>query len=134
MNIAGSGIQLTVGCQDKKNCVRERDRYVKVERVSHTIRYFDFVIYTKDVFIYMIPRTAPSLRFSHVHHTPDAIPRLHILERSIDLVQRLPVRDELIHLELARHVVVHQIRELRAPFDPAKSAPFPYAAGDEVEC
>ena len=82
----------------------------------------------------MTPNIALSLRFSHVHHTPDAIPRLHILERSIDLVQRLPVRDEFIHLELARHVVVHQIRELRATFDAAKSASFPYAAGDKLEC
>lgn len=92
------------------------------------------VNYTKDIFIQLTPSTASSLCFSHVHHTPYAIPRLHILERSIDLIQRLPVRDELIHLELARHVVVHQVRELRAPFDAAKSAPFPYAAGDELEC
>ena len=82
----------------------------------------------------MTSKFAPSLHFSHVHHTPDAIPRLHILERSIDFVQRLPVRDELVHLELARHVVVHQIRELRATFDAAKSASFPHAAGDELEC
>ena len=76
----------------------------------------------------------PSSRFSHIHHTPDAIPRLHILKRSVDLIQRLPMRDELVHLELARHVIVHQIRELRAALDAAKSAPFPHAAGDELEC
>ena len=82
----------------------------------------------------MAPKIPSSLRFSHVHHTSDAIPRLHILERSIDPVQRLPVRDELVHLELARHIIVHQIRELRATFDATKGASFPHAAGDELEC
>ena len=77
---------------------------------------------------------APSSRFPHVHHTPDAIPRLHILKRGINLVQRLPVRDELVNLELARHVVVHQVRKLRAAFDAAERATFPHAAGDELEC
>lgn len=80
---------------------------------------------------------APSLyalRFPHVHHTPDAIPRLHVLKRGVDLVQRLPVRDELVDFQLARHVVVDQVRELRAALDAAERAPFPHAAGDELEC
>ena len=75
-----------------------------------------------------------SLHFSHIHHTSDAISRLHILKCSIDLLQRLPVRDEFINLQLAGHVVVHQIRELRAAFDTAKSASFPYTSRDELEC
>ncbi len=79
-------------------------------------------------------RVPTSLHFSHIHHTSDAIPRLHILKRSIDLIQRLPVRDELIHLQLAGHVVVHQVRELRAAFDAAKGTSFPYTPGDELEC
>lgn len=75
----------------------------------------------------------PSLRFPHVHNASDAVSRLHILKRSIDLVQWLPVRDEFIHLQLAGQVVVHQVWQLRAAFDPAKSASFPYTAGDKLE-
>ena len=44
------------------------------------------------------------------------------------------MRDELINLQLARHVVVHQIWQLRTAFDTAKSAPFPHTARDELEC
>ena len=77
---------------------------------------------------------AELLHFSHIHHTSDAISRLHILKRSIDLLQRLPMCDELIDLQFTRHVVVHQIWELRAAFDTAKSAPFPHTARDELEC
>ena len=79
------------------------------------------------------PQGDPSSHFPHVHHTSDAIPRLHVLERGVDLLQRLPVRDEFIDLQFARHVVVHQVRQLRAAFDAAKGASFPYAAGDELE-
>lgn len=75
-----------------------------------------------------------ALRIPHVDHTPDAIARLHVLERGIDLNQRLPVRDELVDLQLARHVVVDQVRELRAALDAAERAPFPHAACDELEC
>ena len=119
----GSTGHRTLGCQDKN-----------ILHLRQVRRYFIFVTYTKDISIQRTPKIAPSSRFSHVHHTPDAIPCLHILERSIDLVQWLPVCDELIHLELARHIVVHQVRELRATFDAAESASFPYAAGDELEC
>ena len=72
-------------------------------------------------------------RFPHIHHTPDTIARLHILKRGIDILQRLPVRDELVDFQLARHVIVHQVRELRAAFDAAKGAAFPYAASHELE-
>ena len=44
------------------------------------------------------------------------------------------MRDELVDLELAGHVVVDEVRELRAAFDAAESAAFPYAASDELEC
>lgn len=77
---------------------------------------------------------ALTLRIPHVHHTPDAIARLHVLERRVDLVQGLPVRDELVDFQLARQVVVDQVRELRAALDAAERAPFPHAAGDELEC
>lgn len=82
----------------------------------------------------MGPTPGRALHFPHVHHTSDAISRLHILKRGVDLVQRLPVRDEFVDLELAAHVVVDEVRELRAAFDAAECASFPYAAGDELEC
>ena len=47
-----------------------------------------------------------ALHFPHIHHTSDAISSLHILKRSVDLIQRLPVRDELVDFQLAGHVVV----------------------------
>lgn len=75
-----------------------------------------------------------SLDFPHVHHASDAISRLHVLKCSVDVIQWLPVRDEFIHLQLAGHVIVHQVRELRAAFDAAEGASFPYTAGDELEC
>ena len=74
------------------------------------------------------------LRFPHVHHTPNTVARLHILKRSIDLRQRLPVRDELVDLQLARHVIAHQVRQLATAFDTAESAALPLTAGDELEC
>ncbi len=82
----------------------------------------------------MASQSRPGLDFSHVHHTSYAISRLHILKCSVDVVQWLPVRDEFVDLQLAGHVVVHQVRELRAAFDTAKSASFPDTAGDELEC
>ena len=42
--------------------------------------------------------------------------------------------DELVYLEFASHVIVHEIWELRAAFDPAESAAFPDTAGNELEC
>lgn len=44
------------------------------------------------------------------------------------------MRDELVDLQLALHVVVNQIRELSAAFDAAEGAAFPDTAGDELEC
>lgn len=44
------------------------------------------------------------------------------------------MRDELIDLELAGHVIVDKIRQLRAAFDTTEGAAFPYTAGDELKC
>jgi hypothetical protein len=41
----------------------------------------------------------------HINNTPNTIPRLHIAKSLIDLIQRLPMCDELVDLELAVHVV-----------------------------
>lgn len=43
------------------------------------------------------------------------------------------MRNELVDLELAGHIVVDQVRQLRATFDAAERAAFPHAAGDELE-
>ena len=91
-------------------------------------------MYIQDISNTTGPPVRPSLHFPHIHHTSDAISRFHVLECGIDFIQWLPVRDEFIDLQLAGHVVIHQVWELRAAFDTAKSASFPYAAGDELEC
>ena len=44
------------------------------------------------------------------------------------------MRDELVNLEVAVHVIRDQAGQLRAALDAAESAAFPYAAGDELEC
>lgn len=69
-----------------------------------------------------------------VNNTSDAIARLHLLKCIVDARQRLPVRDELVHLELAVEVVVDQAGQLRAALDAAKGAALPYSASDELEC
>jgi len=73
------------------------------------------------------------LSLPHIDHAPDAAPILHIREGLVDTLQRLPMRDELVDLELAGHVVVDQVGQLRAAFDAAERAAFPYAARDELE-
>ena len=70
----------------------------------------------------------------HIHNTPNAVPRLHVPKRLVDARQRLAVRDELVDLELAVHVVLDQVGQLRAALDAAEGAAFPASAGDELEC
>ena len=43
------------------------------------------------------------------------------------------MRDELVNLESAVHVIFHEIAHLRAALDAAEGAAFPSAAGDELE-
>jgi hypothetical protein len=43
------------------------------------------------------------------------------------------VRDELVHLEVAFHVVGDEVGELSTAFYTAESAAFPDAASDELE-
>lgn len=42
--------------------------------------------------------------------------------------------DELINLEFAVHIVLHEAGELCPPLDAAKGTAFPDTAGDELEC
>lgn len=73
------------------------------------------------------------LTFPHIHHTSDAVSCLHILKCSIDFRQWLAMSDELVNLQFASHVIVHQIWQLRATFNPAKGTSFPYTAGYKLK-
>ncbi len=66
----------------------------------------------------------------HIYDTPYAIASLHIRKSGVDLIQRLPVRDEFVHLEFPSHIIVHEVWELATAFDAAECATFPDTAGD----
>lgn len=70
---------------------------------------------------------------THIHHTSDAVASFHILECRVDVVEGLPVRDELVHLQLPSHVIVHQIWQLRATFDTAEGTAFPHTSSYELK-
>ena len=74
-----------------------------------------------------------NLTFPHIYHTSDAVSRFHILERRVDLGQWLAVSDEFVYLQLASHVIVHQVWQLRATFDTAEGTSFPYTAGYKLK-
>jgi hypothetical protein len=58
---------------------------------------------------------------------------MHIVEGSVDVGQWLSVRNELVHLQLAVHVIGHEIWELCPSLDPSKRATLPYTACDKLE-
>jgi hypothetical protein len=58
---------------------------------------------------------------------------MHIVEGSVDVRQWLSMRNELVHLQLAVHIVGHEIRELCPPLDASERATLPYTAGDKLE-
>lgn len=70
---------------------------------------------------------------AHVDDATDAVAGLHVAECLVDLVEGLAVRDELVDLEVAVHVVGDQAGELRAALYAAEGTAFPDAAGDELE-
>jgi hypothetical protein len=78
--------------------------------------------------------TLTKLSLAHINHAPNAVASLHIRESLVDILKRLPVGNELIDLELPRHVIVDEAGELRAAFDAAERATLPYTTGDELEC
>jgi hypothetical protein len=78
--------------------------------------------------------TTHLLKLAHVNNAANAVARVHVVESLVDAAERLAVGDELVDLQLAGHVVVDEIGELRAALDAAESAALPYAAGDELEC
>ena len=77
---------------------------------------------------------ASSSYLPHVDHASDTISTLHVLERNIDALQRLPVRDKLINLQFSCHVVVHQVGQLSPSLNTAKGAAFPYPTRHQLEC
>jgi hypothetical protein len=83
--------------------------------------------------IILQPRFCTGQLLPHVHNASNAVARLHVSECLVDLVERLAVRDELVHLEVASHVVGDEVRELGAALYTAESAAFPDAAGNELE-
>jgi hypothetical protein len=53
---------------------------------------------------------SPYRLLPHVDHATNAVARLHIRKGLVDLVNRLPMRDELVHLQVSLHVVRYQAR------------------------
>ena len=78
--------------------------------------------------------TVPHLSLPHVDDATDAVAGLHVGESIVDLVERLPVGDELVYLELASHVVVDKVRKLSAALDATEGASLPHTASNELEC
>jgi hypothetical protein len=60
------------------------------------------------------------LLLSHVNNTADAITLLHIVESLVYVCEWLPVGDKLVDLQLARHVIIDQVRKLAATLNSAK--------------
>jgi hypothetical protein len=58
---------------------------------------------------------------------------MHIVEGSVDVSQWLSMRNELVHLQLAVHIVGHEIWELCPSLDTSERATLPYTACDELE-
>ena len=69
----------------------------------------------------------------HIHDTTHTVALLHLLKGSVDGRQRLAVSDELVHLELAIEVVVHQPRQLCATLDATKGTALPHTTSDQLE-
>jgi hypothetical protein len=58
---------------------------------------------------------------------------MHIVEGLVDAAEILAVRDELVHLELAVHIVGDQAGHLCSAFDAAEGTAFPSTASDQLE-
>lgn len=74
------------------------------------------------------------LKLAHVDDGADAVAGVHVVEGLVDAGERLAVGDKLVNLELAGHVVVDEVGELRAALDTTESAALPHATGDKLEC
>ena len=74
------------------------------------------------------------MRLLHVDDATNTVTLLHLIESSVDTVQRLAVSDEFVHLELAVEVVVDQTGQLCATLDATEGTSLPDTAGDKLEC
>ena len=63
---------------------------------------------------------------------PDAVLVVHEVEALVDFVERDPVRDERVDVELAVQVELHELRDLVAALDAAEGRARDAATGDQV--
>lgn len=73
------------------------------------------------------------IHLRHVHHTPNTVSQLHLVECSVDVAQRFPVRDEFVHHQLTAEVVVYQPGQLAAALDSTECASLPHTTGHQLE-
>ena len=111
-----------------------RDQHDSVRPSGYaTLQQMDTQIFpTRCYQLKYISQTRHSLLL-HRHHTANAVARLHLFERLVDILEALAVSDEFVDLQLATEVVLHQVRELRTALDTTKGASLPLATGDELE-
>lgn len=82
----------------------------------------------------LLDQSSPISHLFHIHNAAHTVALLHLLKGSVDGGQRLPVGDELVHLELAVEVVVHQTGQLGATLDATEGTTLPHTAGHQLEC
>lgn len=58
---------------------------------------------------------------------------MHRVKAVVDLLERNPVRNVLVHLNGPSQVAFHNARQLRSAFNPTERSPAPHTAGDELE-
>ena len=102
----------------------EKNRSEYANDMGYPISSYDLVFNTE--------RTK-TLYLAHVNHASYAITLLHNVKGGIDVVKRLSMRDEFVHLQFTSQVIVDQIWQLRAALDTAKCTSFPYSARDQLE-
>lgn len=71
---------------------------------------------------------------SRVDHAADAVTLLHLFKGGVDVGQRLAVRDEFVHLELAGQIIINEVWELGTAFDATEGAALPHTTGNQLEC
>lgn len=82
----------------------------------------------------LLDHSSPISHLFQIHNATHTVALLHLLKGSVDGRQRLPVGDELVHLELAVEVVIHQTGQLGATLDTTESTALPHTAGNQLEC
>lgn len=78
--------------------------------------------------------TSVAFYLFHVDNATNTVTLLHLVEGAVDSTQRLAVSNELVHLELAVQVVVHQTGQLGAALDATEGTSLPDTTGNQLEC